>query len=263
MMAQGRGTALEEAPWAYKDVENVVDVCHNAGHCEKGGAIASPWGGKRLMDSTEKIPVNISTSLTSNPVHESAQAEPTDRELVERCQRGDLDAYGILVGRYRQRVYGLAYSMLRNEQDATDLSQETFVKAWQAIRGFKKSASFYTWLYRITTNLCIDFARQRERRPTVPFEDGVDPDSDAERGGAALEAAVADRRVFSARNCANKSTRALQELSPEHRAVVHLREFDGLDYAEIAKAIGCSIGTVMSRLHYARKNLQKLLRDVI
>ena len=214
------------------------------------------------MDSTDKIPVNISASITSDSVHESAQAEPTDRELVERCQRGEVDSYELLVGRYRQRVYGLAFSMLRNEQDATDLSQETFVKAWQAIRGFKKNATFYTWLYRITTNLCIDFVRKRDRRPTVPFEEGIDPDADAgvEVPPSAQPLPTDDMQRQELRE---QIDAALMELSPEHRAVVQLREYEGLEYAEIAKAMGCSIGTVMSRLHYARKNLQKLLKEAI
>lgn len=206
--------------------------------------------------------MNISTSIASDSVQDGAQAEPADRPLVERCQRGDLDAYRILVNRYRQRVYGLAYSMLRNEQDATDLSQETFVKAWQAIRGFKKNATFYTWLYRITTNLCIDFVRKRDRRPTVPFEEGIDPDANAD-----VEIPPSNQSVptddLQRKELREQIDAALGELSPEHRAVVRLREYEGLEYAEIAKALGCSIGTVMSRLHYARKNLQKLLKDVI
>ena len=213
------------------------------------------------MEGAENIPVNIPASVASNSAHEGAHAEPTDRELVERCQRGDLYSYEILVNRYRQRVYGLAYSMLRNEQDATDLSQETFVKAWQAIRGFKRNASFYTWLYRITTNLCIDFVRKRDRRPTVPFEEAVDPDADADvevpPSNQPLPTDEAQRKELR-----EQIDAALQELSPEHRAVIQLREYDGLEYAEIAKVVGCSIGTVMSRLHYARKNLQKLLKEV-
>jgi RNA polymerase sigma-70 factor (ECF subfamily) len=205
-----------------------------------------------------EISVNIPMDAASKSVPESAD----DRTLVERCQAGQLEAFEVLVGRYRQRVYSLAYSMLRNEQDAIDLSQETFVKAWQAIRGFKKNASFYTWLYRITTNLCIDFVRKRDRRPTVPLEDTVDPDV-----SASLEIAPSNRPM-PAEELRRKELRAqidaaLAELSPEHRAVVQLREFEGLDYAEIAKAVGCQMGTVMSRLHYARKHLQKLLKDVI
>jgi RNA polymerase sigma-70 factor (ECF subfamily) len=212
------------------------------------------------MESAGKIPVNIPASIASNSMHESAHSEPTDRELVERCQRGDLESYEILVGRYRHRVYGLAYSMVRNEQDATDLSQETFVKAWQAIRGFKKNASFYTWLYRITTNQCIDFVRKRDRRPSVPFEEALDPDADVEvpPSNQPLPTDEAQRKELR-----EQIDAALQELSPEHRAVIQLREYDGLEYAAIAKVVGCSMGTVMSRLHYARKHLQKLLREAI
>ena len=206
--------------------------------------------------------MNIPAVAASKPVHEGTQAEPDDRELVERCQRGELAAYEILVGRYRQRVYSLAYSMLRNEQDATDLSQESFIKAWRAICGFKKNASFYTWIYRITTNLGIDFVRKRDRRPTVPFEETVDPDADA-----SVEIAPSNQPLptdeLRRKELRAQIDAALLELSPEHRVVVQLRELDGLEYAEIAKAVGCQIGTVMSRLHYARKHLQKLLRDVI
>ena len=214
------------------------------------------------MEDTAKVSVNISARGASNPASEAAHVEPGDRELVERCQRGELNAYEVLVNRYRQRVYGLAFSMLRHEQDATDLSQETFVKGWQAIRGFKKNASFYTWLYRITTNLCIDFVRKRERRPTVPFEEAVDPEADA-----GVEVPPSNQPLptdeLRRKELREQIDAALLELSAEHRAVIQLREFEGLEYAEIAKVVGCSLGTVMSRLHYARKHLQKLLREVI
>ena len=212
------------------------------------------------MDNTAKIPVNIPARAASKSVHESAREEPSDREVVERCQRGDLASYELLVSRYRQRVYGLAYSMVRNEQDATDLSQETFVKAWQAIRKFKKNAAFYTWLYRITTNLCIDFVRKRGRRPTVSFEEAVDPDADVDvevsPSSQPLPTDEAQRNELR-----EQIDAALLELSPDHRAVIQLREYEGMEYAEIAGAVGCSIGTVMSRLHYARKHLRKLLRE--
>ena len=214
------------------------------------------------MERVDKIVVNIGTGAASKSVHESAQPETTDRELVERCQRGAMDAYEVLVNRYRNRVFGLAFSMLRNEQDATDLCQETFVKGWQAIRSFRKNASFYTWLYRIATNLCIDFVRKRDRRPTVPFEETVDSDTDVNTEVAPSNQPLPTDEIRR-RELREQIDAALLELSPEHRAVVQLREFEGLEYAEIAKAVGCSMGTVMSRLHYARKHLQKLLREVI
>jgi RNA polymerase sigma-70 factor (ECF subfamily) len=212
---------------------------------------------------------NIAENLVNNPpdkasdsVHESGRIEPTDQELVTRCQQGDLEAYEVLVNRYREKVFRLSHSMVRNEADATDLCQETFVKGWQAIGGFKGSSSFYTWLYRITTNLCIDHSRKAARRPTVEFEETTNPqaDADVQIAPSSQEAPFEEVRR---RELREQIDTALAELSPEHRAVMQLREFEGMDYANIARAVGCSIGTVMSRLHYARKHLQKLLRDVI
>jgi RNA polymerase sigma-70 factor, ECF subfamily len=206
--------------------------------------------------------VNKSQGTASKQVHEEQESGPSDRDLVLRCQRGDMAAYEVLVGRYRQRLYGLVFGMLRNEQDAVDLSQETFVKAWQAIRSFQRNSSFYTWLYRIATNLCIDHVRKRERRPMVAFEEAVGPEADVNVEMPASKQASPPEEARR-RELREQIDAALLELSPEHRAVVQLREFDGLEYAEIARAMGCNIGTVMSRLHYARKHLQKLLKEVI
>jgi RNA polymerase sigma-70 factor (ECF subfamily) len=212
------------------------------------------------MQDAARISVNMPVNAASNSADEAAHHESDDRELVERCQQGDLDAYGTLVGRYRNKVYGLAFSMLRNEADATDLCQDAFVRGWQGIRRFRKSASFYTWIYRITTNLAIDFVRRRDRRPTTPFEESIDPDTDAsvQEPPSTNPSPVEEAQR---RELREQIDAALLELSPEHRAVVQLREFEGLDYAAIAKVAGCSIGTVMSRLHYARRHLQKLLKE--
>jgi RNA polymerase sigma-70 factor, ECF subfamily len=214
------------------------------------------------MEDTAKLRVNITADAASHSVDELERVEPNDREVVEHCQQGELRAYEILVNRYRDKVYGLAFSMLRNEQDAADVCQEAFVRAWQGIRKFKKNSSFYTWVYRITTNLCIDFVRKRERQPTTAFEEAVDPDADADvpeppskSPSPTVEAERAElRRQIDA---------AMLELTTEHRAVIQLREYEGMEYAEIAKIVGCSIGTVMSRLHYARKHLQRILGKVI
>lgn len=214
------------------------------------------------MEQTKKLAMNIPARAASESSDEPAQREITDRELVEQSQRGDMPAYETLVHRYRNKVYALAYSMLRNEQDATDLCQETFVRGWQAIRSFRKNASFYTWVYRITTNLGIDFIRKRDRRPTTGFEEGIEPDT-AASVQEPPSVNPSPRKEAQRRELREQIDAALLELSAEHRAVIQLREFDGLEYAEIAKVVGCSIGTVMSRLHYARKHLQRLLKDVI
>lgn len=215
-----------------------------------------------MTEDVAKISVNIPETVASKSAHEVSQAESDDRDLVERCQRGDLDAYEVLVGRYRVKVYNLAFGILRNEQDATDLCQEAFVRGWQAIHSFRKDASFYTWIYRITTNLGIDFVRRRDRRPTTPLDEAIDPDVDASvQEPPSTNPSPVDEAQR--RELREQIAAALLQLSPEHRVVIQLREFDDMDYAAIAKVIGCSIGTVMSRLHYARKHLQKLLKPVI
>ncbi len=212
------------------------------------------------MEQAEKISVNIPARASSQSADESTRTELSDRDVVGRCQHGDLAAYETLVNRYRQRVYNLVYGMLRNEADATDVCQETFVRGWQAIRNFKSNASFYTWLYRIATNLCIDFVRKRDRRPTTPFEEAFEPETDVDvhepPSNNPSPTVEVERKELRAQIDA-----ALAELSPDHRVVIQLREFDGLDYAAIAKVAGCSLGTVMSRLHYARKHMQKLLKE--
>jgi RNA polymerase sigma-70 factor (ECF subfamily) len=214
------------------------------------------------MEGVEKLSVNIPAENPSKSGDEPIRVEPSDREVVAHCQRGELQAYELLVNRYRQKVYHLAYGMLRNEQDATDIAQEAFVRAWRGIKRFKSNASFYTWIYRITTNLCIDFVRKRDRRPTTPFEETIDPDTDA-NVAEPPSSHPSPRDEAQRTELREQIDAALAELSPDHRAVIHLREFEGLDYAEIARVMNCSIGTVMSRLHYARKHLQKLLRDEI
>lgn len=184
-----------------------------------------------------------------------------DLSLVQRCQAGDRDAFSELVTRYRTRVYALVYNMVQNEQDAWDLSQDAFLKAWRSISRFRGQSGFYTWIYRIATNITIDWLRKKHIEAGVEFDDQIAPKADptsnlVPRGepspsqkmrGDELRARIDD---------------ALSKLSPEHRAVVVLKEIDGLQYAEIAQVLDCSLGTVMSRLFYARKKLQTLLRDV-
>jgi RNA polymerase sigma-70 factor (ECF subfamily) len=206
--------------------------------------------------------MNNPEPTTSKAAETTEPSQPSDAELVLRSQRGDMAAFEELVNRYREKVYALAYGMARNESDAQDIRQETFVHAWHSINRFRGQSAFYTWLYRITTNLVIDMARKRSRSQTVPLEtpEGAKPIeaqmADAPKGRLPSdEAQRSDLRVA--------IDRAMAELSPEHRAVVLLKDFEGMEYKDIAKVVGCSIGTVMSRLFYARRHLQRLLKDML
>lgn len=190
-----------------------------------------------------------------------ADGEPDDAELVRRCQDGRHDAYESLVVRYRGRIYGMIVNMTGNDADAWDLSQDVFLKAWRALPRFEARSQFYTWLYRIAHNVTYDWLRKRKIGTGMEFDDayGQTPAAGAvtvPRSALGPDVQLRNKEVGA------RIAEALKELSPEHRAVVLLKEVDGLSYQEIADTVGCTLGTVMSRLFYARKRLQMLLRDV-
>jgi RNA polymerase sigma-70 factor (ECF subfamily) len=193
---------------------------------------------------------------------DAAPLAPDDGDLVRRCQRGDSAAFDELVTRYRGKVYAMIYNMVHNEQDAWDLAQDGFLKAWKSIGRFRGQSSFYTWLYRIMMNVTIDSLRRRHIEGETEFDDSIglrniDPNSVTTPKTGALPHEKATGDEIRARIDA-----AIARLTPDHRAVILMREIDGLEYQEIADALDCSIGTVMSRLFYARKKMQTMLRDV-
>jgi RNA polymerase sigma-70 factor (ECF subfamily) len=192
-----------------------------------------------------------------------AEADVSELDLVKKCQAGDTDAFDQLVTRYRTRVFGMIYNMVHNEQDAWDLAQDSFVKAWKSIGRFRGQSSFYTWIYRIVTNVTIDWLRKKQVKGTgAEFDDSIEL---KRIEPAARTAPKADALPFQRMEQAEIRERidaAIKQLSPEHRAVILMKETEGMQYHEIAEALECSIGTVMSRLFYARKKLQSLLRDV-
>ena len=188
--------------------------------------------------------------------------EHDDIVLVRRCQKGDALAFEQLVIKYRSKVFSMIYGMVQNEQDAWDLAQEGFLKAWRSIHRFKGQASFYTWLYRIVTNVAIDSLRRKGFKKTAEFDDEIAA-SQVEPGSKTVpQPDPMPHQGLEREEIRQRIEHAISKLSPEHRAVIVMKEIEELQYNEIAEALGCSIGTVMSRLFYARKKLQTLLRDV-
>ncbi|RIL09977.1 MAG: RNA polymerase subunit sigma [Proteobacteria bacterium] len=177
-----------------------------------------------------------------------------DTELALRAKQGDKDAYRSLVERYQKRVLRLAYELLKSKEDAEDLAQEAFVKAYLSIADFQGRASFYTWIYRIIFNMAIDYKRKLSRRGGVvqEFDEALMSGVDA---GSVPEDQILRKEQ------AKYIRQALDNMTEEHRVAIVLRELDGLSYDEIAEVLGVSKGTVMSRLHYARKKLQQLLTE--
>ncbi len=191
------------------------------------------------------------------------QQEPEDVDLVKRAQAGDLEAYDQLVRRHQERVYGTIYHMTANHEDAADLAQETFIKAYNAIRGFKGDCSFFTWLYRIAVNRTLNFLKQRRNR--VPYLSLNDVDFNAEHDPEVV-ALVSDRtprRDVDLTELQQRLNVALLKLSETHRMVVVLHDIQGLPHEEIAAIMDCNPGTVRSRLFYARQQLQAYLTDYL
>ncbi len=189
--------------------------------------------------------------------------EIDEKTLVTRAREGDRQAFEALVRQYQRRVFRVAMGMLRNEEDALEVAQEAFVKAHQSLGRFKGDSAFYTWLHRITSNLCIDLLRRRRGEP-VEYDDGVLRDSvDAEVTDAAPAAPTSPVKAVLDRELGEKLRLALDGLSDAHRQILVLREVEGLSYEEISQALGIKKGTVMSRLFHARKNMQARLRDYL
>lgn len=194
----------------------------------------------------------------------------SDEALVADSVRGDKDAYRTLVERYQGRIFSMALDIVKTREDAEDVTQESFVKAFLSLNKFKGQSSFYTWLYRIAFNMAIDVRRKGARRGGNHFEykeslgvsNSGTPDSES-RGEdiVGLGHVAGPHEALVRKQAARKMQEVFETLSDEHRAVVTLREIDGLNYDEISDALGIPKGTVMSRLFYARKALQRALME--
>ncbi|MEE2645525.1 MAG: sigma-70 family RNA polymerase sigma factor [Myxococcota bacterium] len=190
----------------------------------------------------------------------SRQRGPSDEALISKILAGEQEAFQMLMSRYERRAFGVAMGMLRNPDDAMDVVQEAFIRVYKHLPNYQSDCAFFTWLYRIVKNLCIDHYRKHGSKVKVEYEDGW------KRSDTLLEHAfVADLRhlepdrPLDRRQLGEALSEALDSLSDKHREVMVLREIEGLSYEEIAEIVGCRLGTVMSRLHHARKNLQRAL----
>ena len=185
-----------------------------------------------------------------------------DDAFVRRAQQGDLAAYDELVRRYQERVYATLYQMTSNHEDANDLAQEAFIKAYQAIKSFKGGSSFYTWVYRIAVNKTINFLKSRKHKSAMSLND-LDFDAEKDPDLVALISEKTPRRDAALAELKNKLNEAMQKLSEQHRLVVALHDIQGMAHEEIAEIMECNTGTVRSRLFYARQQLQGHLADYL
>jgi RNA polymerase sigma-70 factor, ECF subfamily len=203
--------------------------------------------------------VNTAGQRSSTRTH---AGDLDDHALVDAARRGDREAFRTLFERYHRRAYALAYGVVRHQDDALDVVQDAFIKAHKYLDKFEGNSSFYTWLYRIVMNLSIDHLRKHRRVKPVELdeskiEDGGDDGLLPKLLGGNPGRSLVDKEIRA------RIDEALAELSENHRAVLVMRELEGLSYEEMATAMDCSKGTIMSRLFHARRNMQKRLLDLI
>ena len=205
----------------------------------------------------------MSDIASDNPVSKPTTPDATEEvTLVREAQKGDLAAYDDLVRRYQERIYATIYHMTSNHEDANDLAQDTFIKAYQALKSFKGGSSFYTWVYRIAVNKTINFLKQRKNRTHMSLND-LDFNAEHDPDLVALVSDKTPRRDANLAELQEKLNGAMQKLSEPHRLVVTLHDVQGLAHEEIAEIMDCNIGTVRSRLFYARQQLQGYLADYL
>lgn len=181
--------------------------------------------------------------------------QQSDDELIRKAWEGDSYSFGLLVKRYQKKIYFLARRMVKEHDAADDIAQDTFINAYFAIKSFKIGYSFYTWLYRICMNLCINFLkRQKYVIPESQFEERISPLEREASGGD-------PSNHLASKEMENKIERAMDSLPPKYKAVLVLRIYEDLSYEEIAKTLKISMGTVMSRLYRARERMQEMLKE--
>ena len=203
----------------------------------------------------------LSSASKSEEAREASSTKG-DHDLVQRVQAGDSAAFRTLFEKYHRRAFAVAMGVVKNEDDALDAVQEAFVKVHKNIHKFQGSSSFYTWLYRIVMNVSIDHVRRTSRRKSLDFDERALHEESEVAGDGALVPSVTDANPGKAalrRELGGAIQAALQELPEHHRAVIVLREIEGMSYEEMAETLGVPKGTIMSRLFHARKKMQNAL----
>lgn len=211
-----------------------------------------------MADTVSVGKTNVSTSADS-----LRSVADVDADLVERVKAGEMAAFDELTAKYRDRLFGVVYNMLSNKEDAMDIVQESFIKAFTSIKSFRGNSAFYTWLYRIAVNRSITFLKRSRMRRFFSFENMEEELGSSEIVDKLVERQGNGRRAALVSELRDKLNEAVQSLSVNHRTVVVLYEIDGMSHAEIAEITKTSEATVRTRLHYAKQQLRAILKDYV
>lgn len=207
-----------------------------------------------------------SGSVTKAFAPERTRKQSSERDadwlIVQEVQEGRVGAFDQLVSKYRESIFSIIYNLTGNREDASDLTQITFIKAFQAIGRFRGRSAFFTWLYRIALNTTMSFLKKHSKRRFINYET-VDESASSSEIVEKLTAKSRTEKGVLVRELQERLNESLQKLSPKHRTVVILHEIEGLEHAAIAEVTKTSVGTVRSRLHYAKQQLQSYLKDYL
>ena len=206
--------------------------------------------------------MNKDTDHASKEVDRQEPDAQEIHQLVRQAQKGNEEAFGTLVQLYHERVYGVVYRFVNNAEEAKDLSQQTWIKVWKKLNTFEGKAAFFTWVYRVASFVSLDYVRKRKRRRETSIPEGWEPEADVGAESAESRQSRPDRALEHA-EVGLRFDAALEGLTPEHRMALTLREVEGLSYEDIAKVMNCRKGTVMSRIYYARRNVQEQMMDLL
>ncbi|CAA6694205.1 RNA polymerase sigma factor RpoE [Lentimonas sp. CC19] len=246
-MAVGRGLVMDEGCFDVIGLSTLLP-CNLQKNCFSSSILMATTG---------------SVSKTFAPAQDAPLSErDLDWAVVQRVQAGNVGAFDQLVQKYREHIFSVVYNMTSNREDASDLTQETFIKAFQAIGRFKGKSSFFTWIYRIAINTTMTFLKKRSRRRYISYEN-INEEVSTTEIFENLTAKTRTEKGALVQELQEKLNDSLQKLSPKHRTVVVLHEIEGLGHAEIAEITKTSVGTVRSRLHYAKQQLQSYLKDYL
>jgi RNA polymerase sigma-70 factor (ECF subfamily) len=212
-----------------------------------------------------KKPEKVSISKTA--AQNANTGDITDLELVMRCQKGDNSAFTMLVNKYQHKIYTVALGIVKNPDDAMDISQDAFVKVHRYLKNFQGTSSFFTWLYRIVVNLCIDHIRKHNKYIKDEFDEKIHSKNNTanSKGGGVLSSNAGSSPSYNLdrKELAQMMQDSISKLPPYHRAVILMREVEGMSYSDMAAVLKISKGTVMSRLHHARQKLQQELKPYL
>ena len=203
------------------------------------------------------------SSKVSDKQKKAGHSNDEVHRLVSRAIDGDFDAFDQIMLLYRERLYGVIYNMTFNHEDAADLTQESFVKAFRSLSKFKRKSSFFTWLYRIGVNLTLTHLKRKKARKFFSFDQLIDQNKSKNQSVEFSSSETSSVKTTLLNELHEKLNEALSKLSDKHRTIVVLFEIDGLSHKEIASIMKCTEGTVRSRLHYAKVQLQSLLREYV